>query len=480
MRRTKIICTIGPVVHSPAALEQLLASGMDVARLNFSHGTHAEHAQAIEWLRAASERAGKAVAIIGDLQGPKIRTGNNRNAEPIELKSGQRLIITTDPVEGTAERISTTYPHFAEDVHPGDRILLDDGQLELQVLSTDGVRQVVTEVVLGGTLGSHKGINMPGVNLRAEAITAKDREDLEFALQAGVDYVALSFVRRPEDVVQARQLMERAGYAVPLIAKIEKPEALANLDAILDVTDGVMVARGDLGVELTPEQVPVVQKDIVHRCNRRGLPVIIATQMLNSMIEHPRPTRAEASDVANATFDCADAVMLSGETASGRYPIAAVQMMDRIVRAAEAQMAKQQPKVPLQPTTLPAAFPEVTCNIACRAAQEAGATLIVAFTMSGLTARLLSHFRPNVPVLAFSPVQAVRRRTALLWGVLPRLMEPLSTTEEMVKRVEEDLLSGGLARPGDRIVVVLGAPVGSGSPTNSIRLHQLPLSPPLS
>src|SRR5262245_31834777 len=287
MRRTKIICTIGTAVHSPAALEQLLASGMDVARLNFSHGTHTEHGQAIEWLRAASERAGKAVAIIGDLQGPKIRTGNNRNNEPIELKSSQRLIITTDPVEGTAERISTTYPHFAEDVHPGDRILLDDGQLELQVLSTDGVRQVVAEVVLGGTLGSHKGINMPGVNLRAEAITAKDREDLEFALRAGVDYVALSFVRRPEDIVQARQLMERTGHAVPLIAKIEKPEALANLDAILDVTDGVMVARGDLGVELTPEQVPVVQKDIVQRCNRRGLPVIIATQMLNSMIEHP-------------------------------------------------------------------------------------------------------------------------------------------------------------------------------------------------
>jgi pyruvate kinase len=478
MRRTKIICTIGPAVHSLAALEKLLASGMDVARLNFSHGTHAEHAQAIEWLRAASERAGKAIAIIGDLQGPKIRTGNNRNAEPIELKSGQQLIITTDPVEGTVERISTTYPHFAEDVHPGDRILLDDGQLELQVLATDGVRQVTTEVVLGGTLGPHKGINMPGVNLRAEAITAKDKVDLEFALQAGVDYVALSFVRRPEDLAQARQLMERMGHVVPLIAKIEKPEALVNLDAILDVTDGVMVARGDLGVELTPEQVPVVQKDIIHRCNRRGLPVIIATQMLNSMIEHPRPTRAEASDVANATFDCVDAVMLSGETASGRYPIAAVQMMDRIVRAAEAQLAKEQPKAPPQPTTLPAAFPEVTCSIACRAAQEAGATLIVAFSMSGLTVRLLSHFRPNVPVLAFSPVQEVRRRIALLWGALPRVMEPLTTIEAMVKRVEEDLLSSRLAQPGDRIVIVFGAPVGSGSPTNSIRLHQLPLSSP--
>ncbi|MBI3799451.1 MAG: pyruvate kinase [Deltaproteobacteria bacterium] len=478
MRRTKIICTIGPTVHSPAALEKLLASGMDVARLNFSHGTQAEHAQAIEWLRAASVRVGKTIAIIGDLQGPKIRTGNNRNNEPIELKPGQRLLITTEPIAGTAERLSTTYPHFAEDVHPGDRILLDDGQLELQVLTTDGVGEVVTEVVLGGMLGPHKGINMPGVNLRAEAITAKDRGDLEFALKAGVDYIALSFVRRPQDIVQARQIMESIGHVVPLIAKIEKPEALVNLDAILAVTDGVMVARGDLGVELALEQVPVVQKEIIRQCNKRGLPVIIATQMLNSMIEHPRPTRAEASDVANATFDCADAVMLSGETASGRYPVEAVQMMDRIVRAAEEQIAQEQPKVPPQPTTFPAAFSEVACSIACRAAQESGATLIAAFTMSGLTVRLLSHFRPNVPIIAFSPVQAVRRRIALLWGSLPRIMEPLTTTEEMVKRVEEDLLASGLAQPGDRIVITLGAPMASRSPTNSIRLYQLSSTSP--
>jgi pyruvate kinase len=478
MRRTKIICTIGPAVHSQGALEKLLASGMDAARLNFSHGTQAEHAQAIEWLRAASTRAGRAIAIIGDLQGPKIRTGNNKNGEPIELRLGQRLVITTDPIEGTAERISTTYPHFAEDVHPGDRILLDDGQLELQVLSTDGARQVITEVVLGGMLGAHKGMNMPGVRLRAEALTVKDKADLEFALNAGVDYVALSFVRRPEDITLARQVMEQAGHVVPLIAKIEKPEALANLDAIFDVTDGVMVARGDLGVEVTPEQVPVVQKEIIRQCNRRGLPVIIATQMLNSMIEHPRPTRAEASDVANAIFDCADAVMLSGETASGRYPLEAVTMMDRIVRAAEEQMAKEPPKVLPETTTFPAAFPEVACSIACRAARESGATLIAAFTMSGLTVRLLSHFRPSVPVVAFSPIQAVRRRIALLWGALPRIMEPLTTTEEMVKRVGEDLLSSRLAQPGDRIVIVFGAPLGLGSPTNSIRLHQLPFSPP--
>jgi pyruvate kinase len=473
VRRAKIICTIGPAVHSQEAIQQLLANGLDVARLNFSHGTHGTHAQAIEWLRTASTQTGKTVAIMADLQGPKIRTGANKDDAPIELRSGQRLVITTASVEGTAECISTTYPHFAADVRPGDRILLDDGQLELVVLSTDGVQRVVTEVVLGGRLGAHKGINMPGVALRTEPLTDKDQADLAFALQAGVDYVALSFVRRPEDIALAQRRMEQYGRVVPLIAKIEKPEALTNLDAILDMADAAMVARGDLGVEITPEQVPVVQKEIIGQCNRRGLPVIIATQMLNSMIEHPRPTRAEASDVANAVFDGADAVMLSGETASGQYPIAAVTMMDRIVRAAEEQMDKEGVKTPPEPMTIPAAFPEVACSIACRAARESDAKLIVAFTTSGLTARRLSHFRPSVPIVAFSPNQEVRRRLALFWGVLPRIMEPLATTEAMVLRVEKELLSHNLAQPSDRIVLVFGAPLMLGTPTNSIRLHDI-------
>jgi pyruvate kinase len=304
-------------------------------------------------------------------------------------------------------------------------------------------------------------------------LTDKDQADLAFALQAGVDYVALSFVRRPEDIALARRRMEQYGRVVPLIAKIEKPEALTNLDAILDTADAAMVARGDLGVEITPEQVPVVQKEIIGQCNRRGLPVIIATQMLNSMIEHPRPTRAEASDVANAVFDGADAVMLSGETASGQYPIAAVTMMDRIVRAAEEQMDKEGVKTSPEPTTIPATFPEVACSIACRAARESEAKLIVAFTTSGLTARRLSHFRPGVPIVAFSPNQEVRRRLALFWGVLPRIMEPLATTEAMVLQVEKELLSHNLAQPGDRIVLVFGAPLMLGTPTNSIRLHEI-------
>lgn len=450
--------------------------GMDAARLNLSHGSHEDHAQTVSWLREVSTRLRKPIAIIADLQGPKIRTGETCEGKPIELRAGQRLTLTTEPTLGTADRVSVTYPHLPEDVKPGDRILLDDGLLELRVLTTDGVRHVETEVVVGGWLGQHKGINLPGVALRTAALTDKDQADLEFALRQGVDYAALSFVRRAEDIVLARQVMQRVGRIIPLIAKIEKPEALTNLDAIVTLSDAVMVARGDLGVELSPERVPVVQKEIIRRCNRRGLPVIIATQMLNSMIEHPRPTRAEASDVANAIFDGADVVMLSGETASGAYPFEAVKMMDRIIQAAEEQKAKERPTAPRELLSTPAEFPEVTCGIACRAARESGATVIAAFTLSGLTARLLSRFRPIVPVIAFSPDEQVRRQLALLWGVIPRIMEPVTRTEILVRRGEEELLVGGFARRGDRIVLVFGAPIAVGAgQTNSIRLHQIAL-----
>jgi pyruvate kinase len=361
-----------------------------------------------------------------------------------------------------------------EDVRPGDRILLDDGLLELRVLETDKSKNVTTEVVVGGLLGEHKGINLPGVALRTPALTDKDRVDLEFALAHRVDYVALSFVRRAEDITLARQVMQRVGRITPLIAKIEKPEALVNLDAILVLSDAIMVARGDLGVELLPERVPVVQKEIIRQCNRRGLPVIIATQMLNSMIEHPRPTRAEASDVANAIFDGADVVMLSGETASGAYPFETVKMMDRIIQTAEEQKGKERPTSPREPLSIPADFPEVTCGIACRAARETGAIVIAAFTLSGMTARLLSHFRPTSPVIAFSPDERVRRQLALFWGVIPRIMEPVTRTEVLVKRGEEELLAGGFVRSGDRVVLVFGAPIATVvGQTNSIRLHQV-------
>ena len=475
MRRAKIVCTLGPASTTQEMLERLLLAGMDVARLNFSHGSHEQHAEVVQRLRAASLKVRKAVGILGDLQGPKIRTGRFTTGST-ELKEGAEFSITTDEsVAGNDEIVSTTYPHLAADVNPGDRILLDDGLLELKVLTTDKKQLVRTEVVHGGTLKNNKGINLPGVALRAEALTPKDREDLIFGLKIGIDYVALSFVRQPSDLDSARAAMAEAGRTVPIISKLEKPEAIARLDAILAKTDGVMVARGDLGVEIPPEEVPAVQKDIIRRCNARGLPVIVATQMLNSMIDHPRPTRAEASDVANAVLDNADAVMLSGESASGRYPIESVEMMDRIIRSAESsvRVRGEQPvgkSMPLEPTS---SFPDAIARVACDAAEVSGASLIVNFTQSGKTAQLLSHYRPTVPIVAFSPNQEVRRRLTLMWGVVPRVLEPLVETEAMIKRVEEELLTRGLADHGDRVVVIYGSPVGQPGHTNSLRLHQI-------
>ncbi|MBL8933313.1 MAG: pyruvate kinase [Archangium sp.] len=474
MRRAKIVCTLGPASTSQEMLEKLLDAGMDVARLNFSHGTHADHQAVLDRLRAASLKVRKAVGVLGDLQGPKIRTGKLEKGA-VELVEGKEISITTDEsVLGTQELVSTTYPHLAADVNVGDRILLDDGLLELKVLATDKKSLIRTEVIHGGTLKNNKGINLPGVALRADALTAKDREDLIFGLKAGVDMVALSFVRTPEDIDMCRQAMMEAGRVVPIIAKLEKPEAIARLDSILEKTDGVMVARGDLGVEIPPEEVPAIQKDIIRRANQRGLPVIVATQMLNSMIEHPRPTRAEASDVANAVMDNTDAVMLSGETASGDYPVESVQMMSRIVEAAESAMRQSFPRIGSgEPITIPAEFPDVTCGVACRAAREAGCSLIVAFTLTGNTARLVSRYRPTVPIIAFSPNQEVRRRLSLLWGVMPRVLEPVQESEEMVRRVEEELLARGLAKRGERIVIVFGAPVGQAGKINSLRLHTI-------
>ena len=455
-------------------LEALLEAGMDVARLNFSHGSHEQHAENIAKLRAASLKVRKAVGILGDLQGPKIRTGRFITGST-ELKHDGEFHITTDEsVKGTDEIVSTTYPHLAADVNPGDRILLDDGLLELRVIETDKKQLIRTKVIHGGILKNNKGINLPGVAVRADALTPKDKEDLIFGIKAGVDFLALSFVRQPADIDMARAAMADVGRSVPIIAKLEKPEAIARLDAILDKTDGVMVARGDLGVEIPPEEVPSVQKDIVRRCNMRGLPVIVATQMLNSMIDNPRPTRAEASDVANAIFDGADAVMLSGETASGKFPIESVQMMDRIVLAAESTIRAQGLWTPNEsPVGLPSHFPDVIAASACYAAKQAGASLIAAFTLSGVTARLLAHYRPPVPIVAFSPNQEVRRRLALLWGVVPRVLEPILDTEAMVRRVEEELLARGLARKGDRVVIVYGAPVGQPGKINSLRLHTI-------
>jgi pyruvate kinase len=478
MRRAKIVATLGPATSSPAMLEKLVQAGVNVARLNFSHGRHEDHARALERLRGACRHLNRPVAALQDLQGPKIRTGPLRAGRAgVMLAAGEKIAITTAAeIAGDEHIVSTTYVHLAEDVKVGDRLLIDDGLIELKVLETDGVR-VEAEVIEGGVLGENKGINLPGVALRTEAMSEKDKADLAFGLSHGVDVVALSFVRTAEDVLLCRRLMERAGRVVPIIAKIEKPEALDQIDDILAVADGLMVARGDLGVEIQPERVPGLQKMLCRKANQAGKTVIIATQMLNSMIEHPRPTRAEASDVANGIWDGADAVMLSGETASGRHPLLAVQMMDRIIREAESDRSGD---LGLSPMTgagegRHAPFNEVTAAAACRAAEAAGASAIACFTLSGTTARLLAHFRPRVPVVAYSTDQAARRRCAMYWGVNPGIMEPVRNADAMAEAVAERLVQDGVCKPGDRLVLVYGSPLGVPGATNSIRLYQIPL-----
>jgi pyruvate kinase len=478
MRRAKIVATVGPASSDLASLEKLVEHGLDVARLNFSHGRHEDHAQVLDRLRATSRHLGKAVGVLQDLQGPKIRTGPLKAGRAgVTLEAGAELVVTTEgELAGVEKLVSTTYAHLAEDVRPGDRLLIDDGLIELRVLATDGVR-ARTQVVEGGTLGEHKGINLPGVALRAEAMTDKDRADLAFGISHGVDFVALSFVRSAEDVALCRSEMERAGRVVPVIAKIEKPEALDRLDAIIDAADGIMVARGDLGVEILPERVPLLQKEICRKGNAAGKPVIIATQMLNSMIEHPRPTRAEASDVANAIWDGADAVMLSGETASGRFPLASVQMMDRIVREAEAAVRPHEIRIGVGgiggAAARAAPTSEVMSAAACDAAAVSGAVAICCFTLRGETARQLARYRPGVPVVAFSPDQTIRRRLSLLWGVLPKVMEPVKNADLMAELVAERLVEDGIAKAGDRVILVHGSPLGVPGHTNSIRLHEI-------
>jgi pyruvate kinase len=475
MRRAKIVATLGPASSDPETIQRLLAAGVDVARLNFSHGRLEDHAEVLDRLRASSRRLVKAVAVLQDLQGPKIRTGRLKAGKVgVLLENGQETIITTEgDFPGDEKLVCTTYRHLAEDVRPGDRLLVDDGLLELRVLATDGVR-ARCEVVEGGVLKEHKGINLPGVALRAEAMSDKDRRDLAFGLAHGVDYVGLSFVRTPEDVALCRAEMERFGRVVPIIAKIEKPEAIESIDGIIAAADGIMVARGDLGVEIQPERVPTIQKAILRKANAAGKPVIVATQMLESMIEHPRPTRAEASDVANAVWDGADAVMLSGETASGRHPLLAVQMMDRIVREAESESLASPRPLPDLGAATQAPFAEVTALAACRAAEGTGAVAVVCFTTTGTTPRLLARFRPRVPIIAYSPDQTARRRSTHYWGVVPRIMEPVRNTDAMVEMVSERLQSDGMAKPGDRVVLVFGSPVGVPGQTNSIRFHQIP------
>ena len=439
---------------------------MDVARLNFSHGTHEEHAKCISLLRSAAGAMKKTIAILADLQGPKIRTGALAGGGPVILRAGQQFTITTAKVLGDSTRVSTVFEPLPREVKPKDKILLSDGLIELRVRQVRRA-EVICDVVNGGALGENKGINLPGVKLRVPALTAKDKADLRFALDEGADYIAVSFVRRPEDVVLAKQLIRSVKKDTPVIAKLEKPEAIENLEAILRVSDGVMVARGDLGVEMNPERVPVVQKQIIARAREFRRPVITATQMLESMTENPRPTRAEASDVANAIFDGSDAVMLSAETASGRYPVESVSMMARIIEAAEGSIREYSRPIPQERLKVA----ETVAELVCHASRELHMKLIVVFTHSGFTARLISRYRPQVPIIALTPEEETLRRMALIWGVLPLESRDQHKVDTLAEMTEKKLLHERLVKKGDVIGIVAGTPMGVRGTTNFMKFH---------
>ena len=466
-RRAKIICTIGPSCSAEPDLRELIQSGMDVARLNFSHGSHQDHARHIQTLRKVAAEEGKTICILQDLQGPKIRTGMLKGHQPVTLQTGGQVTITTRDVEGTAKLISTTFQALADEVKPGTCILLSDGRIELRVNHVSG-DEIECQVLNGGTLGEHQGINLPGAALSIPALTEKDRRDLEFGLEHGVDAIALSFVRSAADVLEARKIIAAHKQDVPIVAKLEKPQALDQLEEILEVSDGVMVARGDLGVEMPPEKVPVIQKHVIRRAAEWRKPVIIATQMLESMIENPRPTRAEASDVANAIFDGTDAVMLSAETASGRYPKEAVCMMAKIVNEAESNMAEfMQPR---RRTRRGLSISETICESIAHAAEDLHIAAIAVFTETGSSARMVSKFRPRSRIYAFSHVAAVCNRMNLFWGVQPVRREHAMNAEEMLSTAEQELVRTGKLKAGDILGVVAGRQMSAGS-TNFMRLH---------
>jgi pyruvate kinase len=481
MRKVKIVCTIGPASQQPAMLERLITAGMNVARLNFSHGTRESHGAAIGAIRDIAARRQVPVAILQDLQGPRIRIGRLPE-QGVELREGQSVrlvggLLRSGGQIGAQARTSqalaelpVTYPSLARDVRPGSRILIDDGRIEL-VAMTVGNGSVECLVKRGGPVTSHKGINLPGTTISAPTLTEKDRDDIRFGIAQGVDYVALSFVRGAEDIQAARRFVQDCGGDQPLIAKVERAEAVASLEAILDAADGVMIARGDLGVEMGPEAVPLLQKRMIAAANRRRRVIITATQMLESMMTESVPTRAEASDVANAVFDGTDAVMLSGETARGRFPVETVVVMDRIVRAAEAEPTAVSRYA--QADSPDRSVPEALCAAAAAAAAATCASVVAVLSESGHTARLLSKQRPAAPIVAFTPRPAVQRRMALLWGVTPGLMERVDDADRQVMQVEQRLTDMKLIEPGSRFVLLAGTVTGRPGGTNMMKVHDV-------
>jgi pyruvate kinase len=465
-RRAKIVATLGPATSSPDRIGALVAAGLDVARLNMSHGDHDGHRAAYEAIRAASDASGRSVGVLADLQGPKIRLGRFA-AGPVTLTAGQEFTITGEDVPGDQAEVSVSYPGLARDVRPGTRLLVDDGRVVLEVTAVQG-QQVRTRVLTGGQVSDHKGLNLPGIKVSVPALTAKDADDLRWALSLRADLVALSFVQGPEDAAPARAIMDEAGVRLPLIAKIEKPQAVAALEEIVAAFDGIMVARGDLGVEYPLEQVPLVQKRAIRLARQSAKPVIVATQMLESMVGAPRPTRAEASDVANAVLDGADALMLSAETSVGAYPVESVATMARIIMAAEQEW-------PFAPDIGKA--PDTTGSAIARAASEVGASVsaraLIAFTMTGETARRLARCRSPIPLLAFTTEAATRSQLALTWGAETFLVPSVAHTDDMVRQVEAALRDIGRCTPGDLVVLVAGSPPGTPGRTNALRVHRI-------
>ncbi|MEU6667362.1 pyruvate kinase [Streptomyces sp. NPDC046727] len=471
MRRAKIVCTLGPATDSYDQIKALVEAGMDVARFNLSHGTHAEHEERYQRVRKAADETGRSVGILADLQGPKIRLG--RFAEgPVLLERGDTFTITVeDGVEGDRHRCGTTYTGLAADVTPGERILVDDGKVCLEVTAVDGPR-VRTRVIEGGVVSDHKGLNLPGVAVSVPALSEKDADDLRWALRTGFDVIALSFVRSGDDAAAVHRIMADEGRRLPVIAKVEKPQAVENLDGIVAAFDGLMVARGDLGVEMPLEQVPIVQKRAVKLARRNAKPVIVATQMLDSMVENSRPTRAEASDVANAVLDGTDAVMLSGETSVGKYPVETVRTMAKIVAAAEEDMlAKGLP--PLTERNKPRTQGGAVARAAAEMGDFLGAKFLVAFTQSGDTARRLSRYRSPIPLLAFTPEPATRSQLSLTWGAETFLGPHVDSTDAMVDQVDELLLKYGRCAKGDVVVITAGSPPGVSGSTNMVRVHHI-------
>ncbi len=464
--RTRIICTVGPASDSPETLRRLVLAGMDVARLNFSHGTHAEHGAVIDSIRKISLETGKPVAILQDLSGPKIRIGKIQG-DTVRLEPGRQFTLTTRNVSGNIKLVSVSYKKLPSELEKGDRLLLSDGAIELRVIRTDST-DVVCRVVVGGTLSSNKGINLPSTSISTPGLTTKDEKDLLFGIERGVDFAAMSFVRKPEDLAAARRLMLRnGGKLIPLIAKIEKHEALALLEEIVETADGVMVARGDLGVEIPMENVPGIQKEIIRLANTYAKPVITATQMLRSMVDSPTPTRAEVTDVANAVLDGTDAVMLSEETAVGQYPERAVRTMEKIIRATELTYPFNRNYVLQENETDPE---EAVALCACTLAENTGASLIITCTESGSTSRLVAKYRPEAPVLALTPNESTFRYLAMVWGVHPELLEPAATEKEMLRAARDKALELGFLKPGQKAVLTAGLPLEVPRTTNLVRL----------